>query len=216
MAQPAVAATPPAAPVEAPDTAAADNTPFEQVSEQEGVEASDQQFAATAGEQPSDGLPPDEMRRRAAAAKHMQAAFGQMVSLMLRTEQFRPLPISELSNLVLPPIALGQFAIGQAQPKGQPLPVPVAGVLWALVSEDVDRRIAQTNGTMPPKLHPNEWKSGQIPWLIMGLGNRRALGGLIERLQETTLKHRPLKLMAADPQGGSRLVTLTPRAATTN
>ena len=144
IAQPDVATEPPSPPIGAPDTAAGDNTPFEQVSEQEGVEASDQQFAETAGQQPSDALSADEMRRRAAAAKHMQAAFGQMVSLMLRTEQFRPLPISELSTLVLPPIALGQFAIGQAHPKGHPLPVPVAGVLWAFVSEDVDQRISQS------------------------------------------------------------------------
>ena len=66
---------------------------------------------------------------------------------------------------------------------------------------------------LPPKLQPNEWKSGEIPWLIMGLGNRRALGGLLERLQETSLKDRPLKLIASDQQGKSRLVTLTPKAS---
>jgi hemolysin-activating ACP:hemolysin acyltransferase len=38
-------------------------------------------------------------------------------------------------------------------------------VLWARVAPDVDARLAQ-NQRYPGRLHPIEWRSGDIFWII--------------------------------------------------
>ncbi len=115
----------------------------------------------------------------------------------MRTPQFKNVPLSSLEQLVVPAITTGQFMIAEAQVKKSGLVTPVAVVLWASVSEEIDRRLSG-NGGEPVKLAPKDWKSGDIPWLIIAAGDPRLIKALLQRLQETALKGRPLKSRIAD------------------
>ena len=133
-----------------------------------------------------------EVRQRAAKSKQLQAAFGQIVGLLMRTPQFKSMPLSQLEELVVPAMTTGQFMIAEAQAKQSGLIAPVAAILWASVSEEVDRQLSETRD-QPVRLAPKDWKSGDIPWVIVAAGDPRLVKALQQRLQETVLKGRPLK-----------------------
>ena len=113
-----------------------------------------------------------KVQQRAAKSKQLQASFGEIVGLLMRSPQYKSMPLASLEELVVPAITSGQFVIAEAQAK---------------------------------KLAPKDWKSGDIPWLIIAAGDQRLIKALQQRIQETTLKGRPLKFRSAQKvdEGGA-------------
>ena len=128
----------------------------------------------------------------------------------MRSPQFKNTPLSDLEELVVPAITTGQFMVAEAHVKKSGFITPVAAVLWASVSEEIDRQLSD-NPDQSLKLTPKDWKSGKIPWLIIAAGDQRLIKALLERVQETVLKDQALKFWIAD--GGGKVVTT---AATSN
>lgn len=139
----------------------------------------------------------EEIKRRATKSKQLRAAFGEIVGLLMRTSQFKSMALSSLEAQVVPAITTGQFMIAEAQAKKSGFITPVAVVLWASVSEEIDRRLSDNRGE-PVKLAPKDWKSGEIPWLILAAGDQRLIKSMMQRIEETVLKGRPLKSKVAD------------------
>ena len=54
----------------------------------------------------------------------------------------------------------------------------------------------------PTKLRPDEWRSGEILWLIDEVGDAKAIRHLLARLWETAFKGREVKILrdGADPR----------------
>lgn len=147
-----------------------------------------------------------QFKQRAARSKHLQASFGEIVGLLMRTPKLERLTLSSLEQMVVPAITTGQFMIAEAQAKDSGFMTPVAAVLWASVSEEIDRRLSDNTGE-PVKLDPKDWKSGDIPWAILAAGDQRVLKALVQRIQETALKGRQLKFRS--PNKGEEAVTPT-------
>ena len=84
---------------------------------------------------------------------------GEIVSLFLKSPQHRHLSIVDLEWMALPPIQLGQVAVAQAQPRqgerAQGEKTPVAAVLWARVSPEIDKRFS-SDLKQPMRLQPSE------------------------------------------------------------
>ena len=137
-----------------------------------------------------------EMKKGGTKSKHLQAAFGEIVSLLMRTPQFKKMPLGALEQMVVPAITTGQFSIAEAQSKKIGFITPVAVVLWASVSEEIDRQLSDNDGE-PVKLAPKDWKSGDIPWLILAAGDKRLIKATLKGIQENVLKGRPLKVRIA-------------------
>ncbi len=137
-----------------------------------------------------------EMKKRATKSKHLQAAFGEIVGLLMRSPQFKKMPLGALEQMVLPAITSGQFSIAEAQSKKSGFITPVAAVLWANVSEEIDRQLSDNDGE-PVKLAPKDWKRGDIPWLILAAGDKRLIKATLKGVQENVLKGRPLKVRSA-------------------
>ncbi|WP_346891459.1 toxin-activating lysine-acyltransferase [uncultured Roseibium sp.] len=67
------------------------------------------------------------------------------------------------------------------------LTVPLALVLWAKVSEEVDRKLeAQKKAGAPLRLAPVDWTSGDIPWLVLSVGAKELRVKLAEKLRGET------------------------------
>ena len=130
------------------------------------------------------GLAPmsEESRKRAAAALQLSAAFAQVVTVLMRSPQHKHLALADLEWLVFPPLTTGQFAIANVQAKEGGASMPAALVLWASVSADVDKKLSE-NVSGPMRLRPDEWKSGDILWLV-----RRTRGA---GAPEAALRERP-------------------------
>src|SRR5262249_38071220 len=150
------------------------------------------------------GAVSEEARRRAAAAVRHSLAFAQIVSLLMHsppraaqnTAPTVPPPprprhytLGDLEWLVLPPLLTGQCSVAEAKSKENGASVPVAVALWASVSPEVDRRLAENLNT-PIRLRPDEWRSGDILWLIDAVGDRPVVPGLLKQLAGKHLKGR--------------------------
>jgi hemolysin-activating ACP:hemolysin acyltransferase len=145
-------------------------------------------------------LATEELRRRAALAKQVSSSFGDIVTLLMRSESERGRSLGDLEWMVIPALQAGQFAVAEAQAKDTGVVAPVGAVLWAMVSESVDQRLS-ANPDQPLKLDPADWRSGQIPWIIAAFGEAKVVGGLLQQLAKTVFTAQPAKLRARGEDG---------------
>jgi hemolysin-activating ACP:hemolysin acyltransferase len=142
----------------------------------------------------------DELQQRATDSKHRLALFGEIVSVLMRSQQFRGLSLADLETLVVPALISNQFFVVETQSKENGFVAPVGAAMWATVSVEVDQRLS-TNLDQPIKLSPNEWKSGDIPWLVVAAGDARLLNPVLQKIRDTAFKGSPLKLRTRDENG---------------
>ena len=154
----------------------------------------------------------EEAKKRAAVSKHLLLSFGEIVSVLMRSPQFRDMPLAEVEALVVPAVMSGQFLVAEAQSKSKGFVTPVATAMWATVSAEVDQRLAQ-DLDKPFRLQPDEWRSGDIAWLITIAGDGRIISPMLKQLQETTLKGQPLKMRVKGKDGKVTVGTFAPNAA---
>jgi cytolysin-activating lysine-acyltransferase len=85
-----------------------------------------------------------------ASDKTVAAVLGEVVWLMSQSPEYKQYLIADLEWLVMPAILLHQFRLFYHEGK------PVAVVLYARVSEEVEQRV----DAGAPTLRPQDWKSG--------------------------------------------------------
>jgi cytolysin-activating lysine-acyltransferase len=138
-----------------------------------------------------------EVRQRAAKTKQLQACLGQIVMLLLRSSADRQRPLHDLEHSVIPALNAGQFVIAEAQNKETGAVQPIGAVLWAFVSSDVDGRLASPDQSAP--LKPEEWRSGDIPWIMGAIGEPKVVDGMLQQLTKSIFKDRPPKMRHRSP-----------------
>jgi hemolysin-activating ACP:hemolysin acyltransferase len=150
-----------------------------------------------------------EKVRREAAALRNAFAFTQVVGVLMRSPHYRQYTIADLEWLVVPPVSAGQFRIGEVKPdKNKDIAFPVAVVLWASVSPEVDKRLMEADGPSA-QLKPEEWTSGNIVWLVHAAGETRFVRHVVEQLTKTTFQGREVKILGRDQDGKSKVHVLT-------
>lgn len=91
-----------------------------------------------------------------APKKTVSQVLGEVTWLLTQSQVHKQLFIGDLEWFAMPPVLLEQFRVFH----GTAHPVGVA--FWARVSPDTDARLR--GGAF--KLRVDEWKGGDIPWLI--------------------------------------------------
>jgi hemolysin-activating ACP:hemolysin acyltransferase len=157
----------------------------------------------------ANALSPEEAQRQAIAVARMSVAFAQVVSVLMRSPLHKHFSLADLEWLVLPPLLTGQWFVAEAKAHPNGPGVPVATALWASVSSDVDKRLSD-NLNAPIRLRPDEWKSGEILWLVEVVGDGRVVLPLLKQLDESAFKDKEVKLRARSQDG--KLVLRTLRA----
>jgi cytolysin-activating lysine-acyltransferase len=79
--------------------------------------------------------------------------------------------------------------------------------LWALVSPEVDKRLMEGDAAAL-RLKPEEWKSGDIPWLLHAAGETRFVRFVVDQLMKTTFKGRQVKVFGRDRGGNTKVHVL--------
>ncbi len=164
---------------------------------------------------------------QALRSKMISASFGEIVTLLMRSPHYKHYSLSDLEWLVIPALLTNQFLVVEAQMKlpvpqnengdapvagGQTEGAPVAGpripvglALWAKVSPEVDEKLSANLDT-PVKLRPDEWRSGEINWIIDVLGDEKIMQSLYAKLKGDVFKGQTFKVRAQDKKG-QRVVT---------
>ena len=152
--------------------------------------------------------PLTEKVRREATVLRNAFAFTQVVGVLMRSQHYRQFTLADLEWLVVPPIAAGQFRIGEVRPDNtQNTALPVAVVLWASVSAEVDKRLMEADSASL-RLQPPEWTSGDIVWLLHAAGETRFVRHVVEELRKTTFKGRAVKVLGRDQDGKPKVHVL--------
>jgi hemolysin-activating ACP:hemolysin acyltransferase len=90
--------------------------------------------------------------------------------------------------------------VAESQSQETGVVTPMAVILWAMVSDEVDRRLTAEAG-QPLTLAPTEWRSGTIPWIVAAFGDTKVVGQLFEQLSKNVFTKQPAKLRARDKDG---------------
>jgi hemolysin-activating ACP:hemolysin acyltransferase len=149
----------------------------------------------------------EQKRHMGEASKRLVAAFGEIVSLLMRTPDYKNRPIGDLEFLVVPAVAAGQFTLAEAQLKANGLIQPMGAILWARVSDDVDRRLT-ADPSQPIRLNAAEWTSGEHIWLVEAVGEARVVQVMLQRMAGSVWKDRHVKLRARGKDGAMMIATL--------
>jgi cytolysin-activating lysine-acyltransferase len=128
------------------------------------------------------------------------ATLGQITVILMRTPQHRHTFLSDLEWLVMPAIATNQFMTADHRDSKTGITVPLAVVLWACVSEDVDTRLS-SHPEQRVRLKPEEWASGTIPWLVEAAGEPQAIGRLMRDLLERRFPDKDIKTIGRSADG---------------
>ena len=150
----------------------------------------------------------------AAIAARRSAAFAKIVRVLMRTPKYRQVTLADLEWLVAPAVASGQFLIAEIRDKASGVTVPVSAVLWAMVNDAVDQRLASTAG-QPIHLKAKEWTTGSNPWLIAMAGEPRRAAALVDALVEKRLAASGIKTIARGADGKPAMRILRKKAGTT-
>lgn len=146
-------------------------------------------------------LPHEEAQRRADYSHRVMQAFGAIVAVYMRSKSHREMRLADIESVVGPAVTTGQFSLAEATHKKNGLVTPVAIVLWASVSDAIDRELS-TNPARPLKLAVADWKSGDHVWIIEAIGEQRMLGAMLKQLQASAWKDRDVKMRAREDDGG--------------
>ena len=160
-------------------------------------------------------LSPEAARKAAETSKLLMAAFGQITNVLMRSPQYRQQPLSDLEWLVVPAVMNGQFALAEARSKANGMKAPVAVLLWASVSAEIDKRLSETAAATPTRLKPEEWASGELLWVIDAVGEPDMVQAMLKRKMETDWKGRTAKMRVRDKTGALRVGVLSAAAPAT-
>jgi cytolysin-activating lysine-acyltransferase len=150
---------------------------------------------------------PEDAERVTERTKRITTAFGEIVSVFLRSPAHRHLFLADLEWLVVPALSTGQFALAEARHKESGLGAPVAVMLWATVSAEVDARLAANVGK-PVRLKPDEWAAGPNAWVVEAVGEPRVVKALIDKALRGPLKGHALKVTTRSADGTPTLQLL--------
>lgn len=139
-------------------------------------------------------------RLAAAQKKRFTEDFANAIAVIMRARKLKDIRVSDLEWLLLPPLLAGQCRVSYSQRAEGGSIFPSALVLWARVSDAVDKGLSE-NLTGPPKLTSADWTSGDKFWLIMTAGETQGISAVVKNLQETVFKDRPVKMRSQKPDG---------------
>ena len=143
----------------------------------------------------------------AATSKLVAARIGDIAFVFCRSPAHKFFSFADMEWLVLPPVVHSQYYISELVDPQTGAHAPVAVATWAFVSEEVDLRLRQ-NLSQHIRLRPDEWKCGEIAWIVDFAGDPRGVAHAAQWLLAGPFKDRAAKIVVRDAQGQPRLETL--------
>lgn len=183
-------------------------------SETAAADATATHAAPAAASAPQGELSPEARQNAAAVSKAVMTTFGQIATVLMRTPEYKGYTLGDLEWLAVPAVMTGQFSLAEAQSKATGMMAPVGLVLWANVTPEIDRRIRE-NPAAPIRLKQEEWKSGDILWVVDAIGDPKILQAMLEQTAAREWKGRAANIRMRTQDGSMRVGQLTQRPPST-
>jgi len=155
-----------------------------------------------------------EVARSAVAdpARAVSALVGGIALVYSRTPALNHHLLADIEWLVLPAALNGQCYVVEAMDEQTGRREPIAAATWAFVSPEVDARLS-AEASHRIRLRPDEWKCGEIGWVVDWAGDPGGVSTAIAWLKAGPFKDRNARIVVRDLSGGSRVAALDDVAA---
>lgn len=124
------------------------------------------------GDSPN-ALTPELMAQIGEMRFKIQMSIGQTILAIMDLPRYKHMTVGDLSHLIVNPLLRNRVAIAHKSVMENGVAKvdeeTIAGIaIWATVSEAVDAKISEQikAGVFPIRLAPEEWTSGELPWLL--------------------------------------------------
>jgi cytolysin-activating lysine-acyltransferase len=149
---------------------------------------------------------------RQISAKQMEtlfrsAAFGDIVSILMRAPRHKKLSLDALRVFILPAVLNSQYMVARFRQQADAGAVPAGVAIWASVSDEVDKRL-RTNPQQQVKLAPEEWKSGPNLWLVDLVAPTALAATMLKDVDEKVAKGKPMAAQVVSNDGAVKLTTV--------
>lgn len=135
------------------------------------------------------------------------AAFGDIVSVLMRAPKYRTLSLDALRTNILPAVTHNQYLVARVRQKAGAGTFPGGVAVWACVSDEVDARL-RSAADQPLKLAPQDWKSGPHLWLIDFVAPSAIAPSMLADLVEKVAKGRPMAAQTVSGDGKRQFTTV--------
>jgi len=149
----------------------------------------------------------DKRRIGAAASALVSASIGEIALVYSRSPAHKHYSLADIEWLILPAVLSGQFYVAQAAHRDSGFRAPIAAGTWAFVSEEVDRRLS-ADLTHRIRLRPDEWKSGEIAWVVDLVGAPVGVRQALQWLKAGPFKGRSAKVLTRNSNGATAIGTV--------
>jgi cytolysin-activating lysine-acyltransferase len=118
-------------------------------------------------------LTPELMAQIGEIRSKIQISIGQTVLAIMDLPRYKHMTVGDLSHLIINPLLRNRVAIAHKSVMENGVAKvdeeTIAGIaIWATVSAAVDSKIGEQikAGVFPIRMAPEEWTSGDLPWLL--------------------------------------------------
>jgi hemolysin-activating ACP:hemolysin acyltransferase len=154
----------------------------------------------------------DRTRAAATASPQLSASIGGIAVVYSRSPTHMHYSLADIEWLILPAVLIGQFYVVEAANDQTGFRGPIAAATWAFVSPEVDARLS-SDFSHRVRLRPDEWRCGEIGWIVDWAGDPRGVSAAIGWLKAGPFKYRNAKIVVRDLAGQARVATLDDLAA---
>lgn len=167
--------------------------------------------------QPANGaaapaLTPNEAKQRADQSHLILRSMGAIMTVLMRSQGHRHLTLADLSGIVVPAVASGQFTVAEASSKQTGIVTPVAFVIWGSFSAAIDAKLSAEPELAFPTQQA-EWTSGDVVWIVDAAGDSSVISTMLKQQQETSWKGKTVRMRVAGEGGRIAVSTLMQKPA---
>jgi cytolysin-activating lysine-acyltransferase len=160
---------------------------------------------------PAPALTPELMAQIGEMRSKIQVSIGQTLLAIMDLPRYRHISLADFSHLVVNPLLRNRVAIAhKSVTENGTTKVDeetIAGIaIWASVSPAVDAKIVEQTkaGVFPLRLAPEDWTSGDLPWLLDVIAADRqqataVLANFRQLVGDKPIKIHPMVARLIDP-----------------
>ena len=147
------------------------------------------------------------LARKVITGKLATATFGEIITVLMQSPQYRNYTLADLDWLVSPALRNRQFSLIQASNAMSATAKATGVVMWANVSQDVEEQILANVGR-PIQLTAEDRSSGENFWITDAVGERHMLSAAIQNLRHKVFKSNPVRTFVRGEDGSIKVAQL--------